>query len=273
MGVLFSLLLAQALTTPEPSASPLKTITNVTAHPLCTVLRDVMLPFAVVEKQNDDMFKAIDGKFLASLNGAATPPPLSGMAPTGGNHVFFQTPNGEELMAASKVITEVTNASERFDTIEKKLAQSYRDIPVGKDVKLDDLRARMDNVLKLQYALGDSYLVQAAKSLDGANMATSLDAMGSLQEDALPRSVGNPYTQPVPPIIPAISSTTGAQAMDLKALEHAPREFVADVMLAQEHAFLNLRKTPRTLAIQSRSSEPHACHSTLALPVSLTGRP
>lgn len=235
---MIAFLLAEALASPQPSPSALKTITHVTARPLCAVLHDIVRPFAVVEKQNNEMFKAIDGKFLASLRSTATPPPLAGLAPSAGNHVFFDTPNGEELLGASEVIREVTSASERFAGIEKKLAQSYRDVPVGKDTQLDEVRARMDNVLKLQYALGDSYLLQAAKSFDGANMAAGLDAMGAPQEDGLPRSVGNPYTQPEAPRIPAISSASGAQPLDLKALEHAPRDFVADLMLAQELAFL-----------------------------------
>ena len=141
-----------------PTPPPIKTIINVTARPVCTALHHIVLPFAAVEKQNNAMYQTMDRE-LGVYRGAGGDGPME----TGAQGTY--TSNGVQLVQAGKIDQQATQMAQALTDLEKQLAQSYKDIPVGKDPKLDELRARMDNVIKLQYALASRYDGIAARTL------------------------------------------------------------------------------------------------------------
>lgn len=240
MGIL-SLLMAQALTTPAPSAAPLKTITHITAKAECTVLHDVVLPFTVVEKQNNERLKAI-GKDLAASRAWPTDPMYHDP------RFYASSINGEKLIESGKMRQQAADMFDAFVAIEKRLAQSYHDFPAGRDPKADELRARVDNVIKLQYARAEQYDQMALgvqERLIDPRSADLIQAYFNGPFKGNPLSNGVPdFSSPQPddptpaaflhPQMP----TASADALDLRSVLDLPSAYIDQAMTVQEVALV-----------------------------------
>lgn len=144
---------------PSPQASGLPTIVHITVRPLCTELHTMVLPFAKTESQNNVAFKKMDKQL-----GDYKQWDMETLSDTGQTGTF--TANGAHLLRAGQIDQEATNVMQALADRQKELDRSYRQIPIGRDPALDTIRARMSNIIKLQYAVAARYDEVAGKALD-----------------------------------------------------------------------------------------------------------
>ncbi len=224
------LLALQTSPAPQPSATPLKTIIEITARPLCTALHHMVMPFVTVEKQNSDQFVVMD-KQLTRYRSWDT----NVLSDTGQQGTY--TANGELNLNAAKLDQEASLIYQRVAGVEKQLAQSYHDAPVGKDPALDELRARMDNIAKLQYALAAKYDLVAGRTLNAGALPP---ALASVSAGAVPDyNNSNPldYTTPAPArAVATPGATMTAVTKDL--MFNTPTATVQKALHAQELGFI-----------------------------------
>lgn len=226
-GVMLSGFLQQP--TPAPSASPMKTITHVTARPLCTLLHRIVLPFAKTEHDDNDLFVKMD-KELATFRSWDN----NVYADTG--QAGSYTANGALNLEAGQLDQQAAEIYQRVADIEKQLAQSYHDIPPGKDQALDELRARIDNICKLQYALAAKYDLVAGRTLNASALPPALapDSQIPLQD----YNNNNPldYTTPAP-ARPVATPGTGIQPVSKDLMFNTPTATVEKALIDQENGF------------------------------------
>lgn len=159
--VLFQAASAPPIFFPSPTPPPqLPTIINLHARPLCAALHKIALPFAVTERRNNETFKVMDKELVAyhkwDSSGTETD-----IGANGSN-----TANGKQLLEAGQIDQQAANMYQSLADVETQLARSYREIPIGTDPALDELRKRIDNIVKLQYALASKYDAVAGKTID-----------------------------------------------------------------------------------------------------------
>ena len=230
---MIAILLAQAVASPQPSASPLKTIINITARPLCTALHKIVLPFAAIEKRNNDTYKSMDQE-LAIYRGSAG----DGSMVTGTQGTY--TANGVQLVQAGKIDQQAVQMAQTLTNTERQLAQSYHDIPTGTDPKLDELRVRIDNIIKLQYALASRYDAIAARTLGQSGFFPALEA-GSAGGGG-PRTPnynmpGVDYSTPPPPGA-VVDPPSGVKPVDKSFIIYASATDVRNTLVTHEVDFV-----------------------------------
>lgn len=238
MPVLFILLLNLVippdLLGPAPSPTPkLPTIITLRARPLCTALHKFVLPFTNTERQNNVAFRGLDREL-----GKYRQWEMTTLADTGQQGTF--TANGAQLLQAGKMDQQATNIFQSLADVQKQLSQSYHDIPVGNDPKLDDLRARIDNIVKLQYALAARYDLIAGKTLDQIGFFNFLadDFIGGKND--LPDYNAPPPADSATPMPPGQIKMPGDSTEPISKLFliDAPGKYVATGMMQQEVAFV-----------------------------------
>ena len=218
--------------TPQP-APTLPTIITLRARPLCTYLHKVILPFATTERQNNVAFETMDhelGKYN-EWNGTT-------LADQGKQGTF--TANGAQLMMAGKIDQQSTNIMQSLADTQKQLAASYRAIPIGNDPKLDELRARIDNITKLQYAMASRYDEIAGKTLDEVGFYPFIenDTMGG-QNDLPDYNAPNPAEAQTPMPAGALREPgSSSDPVDKIFLINAPPRYLKTGMVHQEVGFV-----------------------------------
>lgn len=158
----FALILSLVLPAAAPTPLP-KVIIHLQSRVLCTTLRKVVVPFVITERKDNQAFQTLDvelGKYRKFTSTSS--------ADIGDNGT--NTANGSKLIAAGHMDQIAANMYERLSEIEDRLAESYREVPAGRNAQLDALRRRVDNIVKLQYALAARYDVIAGKTLDSTGL-------------------------------------------------------------------------------------------------------
>lgn len=192
---------ASAAPAPTPSATLppvyLKTIVNIKAKSLCTDLHKVIMPFVVIERENNVRFKSMDvqlgiyHKWYRPTSDAATDP-------NGSPEI-----NGAQALAAARIDQTAAMMYKDITQAEDLISQSERAVPHGKDPKLDDLRDRARSILEMQRQIADRYEEQAG---------TYLNSLGALPPVPDARSVGGD---------PALQGTLDLPALDADPLAAA----------------------------------------------------
>lgn len=192
---------AKATPTPVPTIPPvyLKTIVNIKAKPLCTNLHGVVMPFVVVERENNVRFKSMD-KQLGIYHKWYRPTSDAATDPNGSPEI-----NGAQALAAANIDQTAAMMYKDIAHVEDLLARSERAEPPGKDPQLDDLRDRVQKILDLQREVANRYEEQAG---------TYLNSLGAL------------------PPVPTSQSAAGDPALqstfDLPALDEDPLSAARD---------------------------------------------
>ncbi|MDQ2662530.1 MAG: hypothetical protein M3Y18_00690 [Candidatus Eremiobacteraeota bacterium] len=196
--IVTGLLLALA----APSPPPLKEIIRVRASPVCSVLHDLIAPFAVVQRENQpwNAQLADNGRRLAirldeirRLAGPFGPSPAS---------------DGTVILASANIDTAAANVLVNVASMDPALRASYRRTPQGRNAKVDALRQRVQNLVDLERALafsesalsgsildsnGDAEIASAASAFDRATQGASSAANGLTRTpDADPAIDGSP---------------------------------------------------------------------------------
>lgn len=232
-----SLLAAAFVTaTPSPQSSSLPTIVHITVRPLCTTLHEVVVPFASAERENNEALTrmASDEETMHRWN-------------DGGPNARLQ---------ASRIDQEAQNVILNLAHIERLLGRSYRDTPVGRDPQLDELRSRVDNIVKLQYAV-----VEQADGMATRVQETMLNKQDSETiEHPRGRSRGSApdYDEPDPgaptpgPVLTHDVPGESATPLNFRSLLELPRSYLAQGMTRQEYAFV----APAVAAVNSCDPPP-----------------
>jgi len=239
LNFLLSLILAFAAAPPAIFATPtpapeLPTIINLHARPLCTALHKIVLPFAVTEKKNNDTFKVMDKELVQyhkwDSHGTATD-----LGANGSN-----TANGVQLLQAGHIDQQASLMYQNLADIETQLAHSYRDIPVGRDPALDELRARIDNIVKLQYALAAKYDAIAGRTLDSTGLLNIIQDPAYSSQMLIPNFNDNPVADSfTPPPAGALKPPDQSDSpIDSDFLIRAQGPDLYRGMLTQEVAFI-----------------------------------
>jgi len=174
--------------TPAPSLPPvyLKTIVNTRATALCSDLHQVIMPFVVTEKKNNERFNTMD-KQLAKYHVWYRPAADEDVNPDG-------TPayNGAQAMAAGQIDQMAANMYVDITDAEKKIDESEAAHPPGHNAQLDGLRNQARRILELQRELANRYEQQAGTYLN------SIGAYLPLKDPALDSEFKIPELQPEP---------------------------------------------------------------------------
>jgi hypothetical protein len=220
---------------PTPTPAPeLPTIINLRARPLCTALHRIVLPFVIKEKQNNTTFRTMDKELVEyhkwdSHNGATD------LGANGSN-----TANGAQLLQAGRIDQQASLMYQNLADIETQLAHSYHDIPVGKDLSLDELRARIDNIVKLQYALASKYDAVAGRTLDSTGLLNIIQDPAYSSQMLIPNFNQDPITDSfTPPPAGALKPPDNSAApVDSDFLIRGTGSDLYRGMLTQEVAFV-----------------------------------
>lgn len=191
------------------------------------------MPFVAVEKQNSAQFVVMD-KQLARYRSWDT----NILSDTGQQGTY--TSNGELNLNAAHLDQEASLIYQRAADVEKQLAKSYHDLPVGKDRALDELRARIDNITKLQYALAAKYDLVAGRTLNAGALPPALSSASASGEYAAPDyNNSNPldYTTPAPARAVATPGTT-MMAVTKDLMFNTPTATVEKALNEQELGFI-----------------------------------
>jgi hypothetical protein len=237
---IISIILAVSATPPPtifatPTPAPeLPTIITLHARPLCTALHKIVLPFAATEKRNNDTFKVMDKELVQyhkwDSHGTATD-----LGANGSN-----TGNGVQLLQAGRIDQQASLMYQNLADIETQLAHSYREIPAGKDPALDELRARIDNIVKLQYALAAKYDAIAGRTLDSTGLLNIIQDPAYSSQMLIPDFNQNPISDSfTPPPAGALKTPDGSDSpVDSDFLIRAQGPDLYRGMLTQEVAFV-----------------------------------
>jgi hypothetical protein len=240
-----ALILSLLMPAPRPTAEP-KVIIHLQSRALCTTLHKVVVPFVITERKNNEAFKTLDvelGKYRKFTSTSA--------ADIGDNGT--NTANGAKLMAAGHMDQIAANMYERLSEIENRLADSYRDVPVGHNPQLDSLRQRVDNIVKLQYALAARYDVIAGKTLDSTGLTNLVLDPAASSQQRIPNFNLSPLdvATPVPAgQVPGPGMADAAVSPDF--LLEAPSPEIVHGLELQEVAFLR----PALAAVKSCNAKP-----------------
>lgn len=221
----------QIFATPTPQPQ-LPTIINLRARPLCTALHKIVLPFAATEKSDNDSFKVMDKDMVEyhkwDPNGTATQ-----LGANGSN-----TANGAQMLQAGRIDQQAAIMYQRLADVETQLAHSYRDVPTGTDPALDDLRKRIDNIVKLQYALASKYDAVAGKTLDSTGMLNIIQDPAYSSQMLIPDFNRDPVSDSfTPPPAGALHPPDGTDApVDTDFLLRADGTGLYQGMMTQELA-------------------------------------
>ena len=221
----------QASPAPSPTP-PLKTIITITVRPLCAALHKMVIPFVITEKQNNQLFMTMEKELgrYRSWNGNV-------LSDTGQQGTY--TANGELNLQASNLDQQATLIYQRAADIEKQLAQSYHDIPVGRDPALDEIRARMDNIARLQYALAAKYDLVAGRTLNAMGLPPALSSASKSAVQGEPDYVNNDaldYATPAPAGV-ATPGTSATPVTKAQMFSTRPAD-VANALDEQERSFV-----------------------------------
>ena len=229
---------------PSPTPSPeLPTIITLRARPLCSALHKIVLPFALTERKNNQTFKAMDKELVEyhkwDPHGTSTE-----LGANGSN-----TANGAQLLQAGRIDQQASLMYQNLADIETQLAHSYREIPTGKDPALDELRARIDNIVKLQYALASKYDAVAGRTLDSTGLLNIIQDPAYSSQMLVPDFNQNPISDSfTPPPAGELKPPGGGQdPVDPDFLIRAQAPDLYRGMLTQEVGFVQ----PAIAAVKS----------------------
>jgi hypothetical protein len=225
-----------AAPTPEPSLPPLwmKTITHVRANALCTELHQVIMPFVATEKKNNERFAAMD-KQLAKYHEWYRPAADGDVQPNG-------TPeyNGAQALAAGQIDQMAANMYVDITNAEKKIDESEQVHPAGHEPRLDALREKAREILRLQRQLADRYEQEAGSYLNsiGSYLPSKDPALDS--EFTLPALQPEPLSAARPPsVVDAHGTPPPQSAYGAQDPKDAPSSAqVVKDMMTQEYAFV-----------------------------------
>lgn len=170
MRMLLQLFLSAAIVLPSPA--PLKTIVNAHASPLCSSLHELVMPSMQTVLSNESFF-ADARRNLAKVHDAILklgPGALRGrIADSEALHNSIALPLANTQWDAYQLLDHVA-------TIDKALANSYRQFPQGANARLDALRLRVKNIAKIERQYANSLLAEASLIDDNTPVAAKADA-------------------------------------------------------------------------------------------------
>lgn len=219
---------------PTPTPSPgLPTIIHLRARPLCTALHKIVLPFVITEKKNNETFKTMD-KELVEYHKWDSHGTVVDLGANGSN-----TANGAQLLQAGRIDQQASLMYQSLADVETQLAHSYRDIPTGDDAALDEIRARIDNIVKLQYALASKYDAVAGRTLDSTGLLNIIQDPAYSSQMLIPDFNQDPIADSfTPPPAGALRPPDGTDSpVDHDFLIRAAGNDIMRGMLVQEVAF------------------------------------
>lgn len=217
---------------PHPAPTPhYKVIINLRSRAICSTLHDLVLPFAKRERMNNIRFRQMDQQLgIYNKWKAKTAADIGANGDT--------TPNGAELLAAANMDHLAARTYSELAKTERDLKTSYVRYPKGRNAHIDQLRARIENIVKLQYALADRYEQLAGRTLDSLHNEIVEDPAYSSQM-LIPDYNSDPILQATP--VPAGSITppgTSDAPVSPDFLARANPNDVVRGMMTQEVAFL-----------------------------------
>ncbi len=219
---------------PSPTPAPsLPTIIHLRARPLCTALHKIVLPFVITEKKNNESFKTMDKELVEYHKWDSHGTTLE-LGANGSN-----TANGAQLLQAGRIDQQASLMYQSLADVETQLAHSYRDIPTGSDAALDELRARIDNIVKLQYALASKYDAVAGRTLDSTGLLNIIQDPAYSSQMLIPDFNQDPIADSfTPPPAGALTPPNGTDApVDRDFLIRASGGDLYRGMLVQELSF------------------------------------
>ena len=206
LPVILSVLVAATPTpAPLPVFLPPPTIIHERVSPVCSTLRNVVLPLARMQTQYRDASARIrdDERQLAKYSRT-------------------KLQDGVQLYAA-KIDQESTNLIGAIHQMEVLLDESYAIYPVGKVPKVDAMRQRVQNIVDLQRATADRYAEVYGAIVDnyGTNVLQQVsDAFGKSPPSIAPLTGGADTMPTAPTPAPAAAFDTPPPSM---AADYDPR--------------------------------------------------
>jgi hypothetical protein len=158
---MIAILLALATASPSP---PPKTIVRIKSSPVCSTFRHLVLPLALVQKNNNGLMRIIRGESDAYRKAS---------------NAYFA--RNAQLLHAANIDVAATTMLQNLVLMDNLLAQSWQQSPKGRNPKVDALRQRVQNIVDLQRAVANREIQFGGSLLDTDGMdviASSMDAIG-----------------------------------------------------------------------------------------------
>jgi hypothetical protein len=157
-------LLAQAAKASPPPALP-KTIIRIKSSPVCSAFRQLVLPLALVQKNNHGLMRIIQRESDAYRKAS---------------DAYFA--RNAQLLHSANIDAAATTMLQNLTLMDALLARSWEQSPKGRNPKVDALRQRVQNIVDLQRAVANREVQFGGflKDIDGLDeMAASMDAIGT----------------------------------------------------------------------------------------------
>lgn len=159
---------------PAPSPTPaLKTIVTVKVSTFCNQVRKLGVPIAFVTTRNDQAFDAINRSMLDFLKAnrglsAVSQAEVSSLDNEYDDSATYNAHNSVSMNRLSQIVWQINENLSREDGV---MADSWKEVPAGKDVQVDAMRRQLQNLIDLQRSLAANYTSLAEMYFDNEGSA------------------------------------------------------------------------------------------------------
>lgn len=229
-GVLLAVLIADsavAQAAPEP-----KTIIRVKAGPVCGVLRELVVPLAVVQRKNELLMVQMqrDTSEYKRLSDSVF---RDGM-----------------ILHSSNIDAAATTVLQNLASIDALLAKSWQQSPAGKNPKVDALRQRVQNIVDVQRAVANKERQFGGflPDIDGMDMMAAGADVGSRFGHGAVAPAAQPATTAVQVAASATPIPVTEQAEDPEVDAQIPAAVPAVVSAKRlpDYSFVSLERLLRS---------------------------